>query len=827
MTRFRLLALLAGVAIGSTIATAQAPNADKPTAEGLEFFESKIRPALVKNCYPCHSADTKVAMGGLFLDSSAGARKGGNSGPAVTPGKPDESLMLRAIRHEGRQMPPAGKLPEALIADFERWVAMGAPDPREGKGAAWKQSTIDLEKGRKYWAFQPPQRPATPKVVNVKWSSQPIDRFLLSKMEQHKLTPAPDAERPVWLRRVTFDITGLPPTPAELDAFLKDRRPDAHARVVDRLLASERYGERWGRHWLDVARYAESVGRGSNYAFPYAWRYRDYVIDAFNNDKPYDRFVREQIAGDLLEADSDARRREQLTATGFLSLGSHDLIEINPAVFRMDAIDEQINATTRSFLALTVGCARCHDHKFDPIPTTDYYAMAGIFRSTEMLSGLVRRPRDNVSYFDMSMLARFSYGPQEAPPVHLADSGQAQKWDQLMGELDEMRKGMTPALRKKLLPSPQQPPAQVLRQASGRILSDLDRFPLPPDRVMAAREGGAPADCEVHIRGDVQDLGPKVPRGFVQVVGLPGAKPGIGASESGRLQLAEWLAGAQNPLTARVMANRIWHQLFGRGLVATLDNFGAMGEKPSHQELLDYLATRFVDHGWSVKKTIREIVLSRGYRMGASHQARNHRLDPDNRWFWRMNRRRLEVESIRDALLAVSGRLDLTRPEASPVLSYRRGFDIGRGQGTMPEDYSVKMRQRSVYVPVLRNFLPAMYETFDFPEPSETKGRREVTTVPTQALFLMNSPFVLEQARYAAEKMLAAGLPGEAQRVTRAYREVLGRPPTADEIRRSLEYVKATREAESAAGESPGPELAAWARLYQALFASAEFRYRS
>jgi hypothetical protein len=757
-------------------------------------------------------------MGGLFLDSRTGMRKGGASGPAVAPGKPEDSLFIHAIRYETRKMPPSGQLPESVIADFEKWVQMGAPDPREAPPADWKPSTIDIDKGRKFWAFQPVQKPATPKVKNGKWSSQPVDRFLLARMEQKHVTPVADADRATWLRRVTFDLIGLPPTPEEIDAFVKDRRRDAYARVVDRLLASDRYGERWGRHWLDVARYAESVGRGRNYAFPYAWRYRNYVIDSFNKDKPYDQFVKEQIAGDLMPGASEKQRTEQLTATGFLAVGSHDLIEVNPAVFRMDVIDEQINATSRAFMGLTVGCARCHDHKFDPIPTTDYYALAGIFRSTEMLSGLQRRPRDNISYFNISLLAKASYGPDDPKPEFWKDSVKAQRWEELQTELAGMLqapgKGNNQGGGKKKGAAAM--PVAKLRQETARILAELDKFPLPPDLVMAVRESAKIADCEVNIHGDAQQLGPKIPRGVVQVVSKPGETIAIEPTESGRLELADWLARRDNPLTARVAVNRIWQNLFGRGLVATVDNFGAMGEKPSNQLLLDYLAARFMDQGWSTKKIIREIVLSRSYRLGTAYQAKDNKIDPDNVLLWRMNRRRLEVEAIRDSLLMISGQIDLTPPADSPVLGFKRGFDIGRGRGTMPQDYAVGLRNRSVYVPVLRNFLPAMFEVFDFPEPSETKGRREVTTVPTQALFLMNSPFVIDQSKHAADKLLAAGALSESERVARMYREVLGRAPSAEEMKSSLEFVNAG-----------GPEPAAWSQLYQALFGSAEFRYRS
>lgn len=789
-----------------------------PTAEGIEFFESKIRPVLANHCYACHSGNTKVAMGGLFLDTKTGLRRGGNSGPAIVPGNPDESLLIRALRQDGRKMPPAGKLPDNVIADFEKWVAMGAPDPREG-ASQWKQSAIDISKGRQYWAFQPPVKPAMPKVRNKTWSRQPIDLLLLAPMEQKKLTPAPDADRYTFIRRLSLDLTGLPPQPDEIAQFIADKRPGAYERLVDRLLASPRFGERWGRHWLDVARYAESVGRGRNYPMPFAWRYRDYVIDAFNKDRPYDRFVMEQIAGDLLPAESDAQRNEQIIAAGFLALGSHDLIEINPDVFRMDVVDEQINATTRAFLALTVGCARCHDHKFDPIPTTDYYALAGIFKSTEMLSGLQRRPRDNVSYFNVNLLARLRLPDQQLEDPFWTPE-KRKEWESLAARLEQVRQGFLVGPNGRKLRQPQ----PAIRQEAARILAQMDEFPLPKDLAMSVREGKI-ADCELHIGGDVKNLGPRIPRGFVQVVSNPDDQRFvIGAAESGRLQLAQWLVRRDNPLTARVMANRIWMHLFGRGIVPTVDNFGRMGEKPTNQPLLDYLAVRFMDQGWSVKKLIREIVLSRAYRMSTAYNAKNAAIDPDNRYFWRMNRRRLEVEAIRDSMLQIAGNLNLERPQASPVLGFRRGFDIGRGRGTMPDDYALSLKCRSVYVPVVRNFIPQMFEAFDFPEPSETKGRREVTTVPTQALFLVNSPFVLELSKAAAARLLeqAANVPAR-ERLARVYREVLNRDPSDEEVNRSMHFLDAMRSQQ--AGDND--EKTAWARLYQALFASAEFRYRS
>jgi hypothetical protein len=799
---------------------------DKPSAADREFFETKIRPVLAKNCYGCHSSDTKTPMGGLFLDSKNGALSGGKSGPAIVPGKPDASLLILAVRYQGRHMPPSGQLSEAAITDLEKWVAMGAPDPRESAGANWKPSTMDIEKGRQYWAFHPPVKPAVPKVKNRAWSSQAIDRFLLARMEEKHVTPVADADRATWLRRVTFDLIGLPPTPEEIDSFLKDRSRNAYAKVVDRLLASDRYGERWGRHWLDVARYAETVGRGRNYPFPFAWRYRDWVIDAYNQDMPYDKFVREQVAGDLMPSDSAAQRNQQLIATGFLTMGALDLVEQNPAIFRMDAVDEQINATSRAFMGITVGCARCHDHKFDPIPTSDYYAMAGIFRSTDALSGLQRRPRDNASYFNVNLLAKMSYNPGQQAPEFLPDPARHQKWDELMAKLDLLQKNPRRALvqleQGGQLPGGKENAVnngQKIRVAANNLLAQLDQFPLPQDLVMAVKDDPHPADCEVHIKGEVADLGPKVPRGFPQVMSAAGETFPIGAQESGRLELAQWLTRRDNPTTARVAVNRIWEHLFGRGIVATVDNLGAMGEKPSNQALLDYMAVEFMEQGWSTKKMIREIVLSHAYRLSAASNTRDENIDPANVLLWRANRRRLEVEAIRDSVLMIAGTLDLKPPVGSPVLELPRGREVGgkkvarKGRG-VPEDFAEAMRCRTVYVPVVRNFLPEMFETFDFPEPSETKGVRDVTTVPTQALFMMNSRFVIEQAKHAATNLLASSAQTPQARVALAYREVLGRAPSAAELARSMEFVQAN-------------DASSWEHLYQALFSSAEFRYRS
>jgi hypothetical protein len=816
-----------------------ARGADKPTAAELNFFETRIRPVLAKNCYGCHSTGIRQPMGGLFLDSRNGIRTGGKSGPAIVPGKPEDSLLIQAIRYEGRKMPPSGQLGDAAIGDLTRWVAMGAPDPRESNSAA-PSTSIDIHKAREYWAFQPPQKPTVPKVKNSKWSVQPIDRFLLVAMERARIAPVADAERATWLRRVTLDITGLPPTTDEIAAFQHDLSRNAYAKVADRLLASPRFGERWARHWLDVARYAENVGRSRNYVFPFAWRYRDWVIGAFNSDLPYDEFVREQIAGDLLSADDAAQRNRQLTATAFLALGSHDLMEQNPTVFRMDVIDEQVNATSRGFMGITVGCARCHDHKFDPITAADYYAMAGIFKSTEMLSGLQHRPRDNASYFSLNLLAKLSHVEGESEPI--LDPEQKR----LMDELAEMQQNPRRIMTK---PVTDLVSAQKPQRSAADILRQLDRYPLPPDLAMGVRDADRPADTKLLNRGDIKDPGPLVPRGFPKAMSAPDATVTIPAEHSGRLELAAWLTRRDNPTTARVAVNRIWQHLFGEGLVRSVDNFGAMGDKPANQPLLDYLALRFMDQGWSTKKLIREIVLSRAYRLSATGMPRNERIDPDNQLLWRANRRRLEVEAIRDSLLMAAGQLDLNPPAASPVLAFSRATVMARRRNGAADDFAAAMRTRSIYVPVLRNALPEMFEAFDFPEPGETKGLRDVTTVPTQALFLMNSRFVIEKSRAAASRLLgAAGGRNAEALVTQAYLETLCREPSSAEAARALTFLKESEEEAAQDAPSPlrdsqgrlkvgrnpaeaplppvSPEIAAWSHFYQALFASAEFRYR-
>jgi hypothetical protein len=710
---------------------------------------------------------------------------------------------------------------------------------------------MDVEKGREFWAFQLARKTAPPAVRDMAWPRGTIDQFVLAKIEEKGLRPVADADRAALLRRATFDLTGLPPTAAELAEFVADPAPtdEAYKRVVDRLLGSERFGERWARHWFDVARYAESIGRTRNAPFPLAWRYRDYVIDSFNRDKPYDRFVREQVAGDLLPADSPEQRNEQVVATAFLALGAHDLNEIDRKLFPMDVADEMINVTTRGFLALTVGCARCHDHKFDPIPQTDYYAMAGLFRSTELMAGVRQRPIFNAVYFHKAKLIELAgVAPYEGEEAAEAQAKYEELWAELM-KAEEARN--QPEVR--------------------RLARELGALPVPRNLAMGVGEADKPENCKLNIGGDPHELGDTVPRGFVQALYPASAEiPKIPKSASGRLQFAEWLTREDNPLTARVMANRVWHQLFGRGIVKTVDNFGKMGEAPTHPELLDYLAVRFMESGWSVKSLIREVVLSRAYRLSTDYDEANFAVEPDNTLYWRANRRRLEAEALRDAVLQVSEELSHARPEASPVAEFNRNALVQLNNNPV-KPWETETNLRSVYVPVVRNMVNRFYETFDFPEPSETHGARDVTTVAPQALFLMNNEFTMKHSLIAAERLIARES-DLAERVRAAYRRTLSREPSEAEIEKAIEFLQSA-EADFAGADSPEPdgaerpamrraalrklspderrrvvrewmreraeqakrgetvapagaEHAAWARLYHALINSAEFRYR-
>ena len=967
-----------------------------PPTEGLDFFEKKIRPLLAEHCYECHATGAKKIKGGLLLDSRPGWTKGGDNGPALVPGEPEKSLLIKAVRWSAPdlQMPPKNKLTPAQIADLEQWVRRGAPDPRTTEISNSKSAMANVPSARtNHWCYQPLQRSLPPAVQHTAWPRTDADRFLLAALEAKGLQPVADADRATLARRAYFDLLGLPPTPEQMDDFANDSRPDAFARLVDQLLASPHFGEHWGRHWLDVVRFAESVTlRGT--VFKEAWRYRDYVIDAFNRDWPYDQFLREQVAGDLLPASTRDERRRQIIATAFLAVGPTNFEEQDKKLLRMDVVDEQLDTIGKAFLAQTVGCARCHDHKFDPIPTRDYYAMAGILRSTRTLtnanvSGWIEVPLPVEPEQEQILVAheaavtalaaeiksvkdaaRALAGKSGEPgagsagstnaasiiaahdlPGVVVDSAQARqvgewkhsqfskhyigdgyfhddnkgKGEKSLTFQPELPRAGTYAVRLAYIHAPsrasnapvtifhaegettvsvnqQEAPvvegrfvslgqfrfeqngfghvlvstegtkgyvtadavqflstdevaADVSRLVSKKNSTTVPHSPGTPNRVasdtkaleeklkqlqnsgpkrpmaMSVKDEDVVGDAPIHIRGSVERLGDVAPRGFLTVATRAPA-PSISATQSGRKELGDWLAHPSNPLPARVMANRIWLWLMGEGLVRTPDNFGTSGEAPTHPELLDHLAARFIAQGWSVKQLVREIMLSRVYQLASlpatgsnqysviSNQfsvgrpaagrtedwklnTEHSALDPDNRLLGRMNRRRLHAECLRDAILAISGQLDLAA--GGRTFPATLAADFG---------YQCTEPRRSVYVPIFRNALPEIFDVFDFASPNTVTGRRNVSTVAPQALFLMNHPFLMDQSGAAARRLLAQPNLDDAARVTRAYRLTLGRPPTPSERAQALRHL----------GRPAVPDEA-WTELFHALFASMDFRH--
>jgi hypothetical protein len=787
-------------------------SADKPaTADQIAFFEKSIRPVLVKECYECHASTAKEIKGGLTLDTRDGIRTGGDTGPAIVPGSTSKSLLIKAIRHVDpeRGMPPTKKLPEEVVAAFERWISMGAPDPRDGVASKATKYEIDIEKGRQFWSFQPPKKSTPPAVKDAAWPKSDIDRYLLAALETKELRPVADADARTLIRRVYFDLIGLPPTPEQVESFVSQHAKDpaaALATAVDDLLARPQFGERWGRHWLDVARYAESSGRAANFAYPHAWRYRDYVIAAFNKDKPYDQFIREQLAGDLLSARDDVQQAEFLVATGFLAIGPKAHDERNRRQFQMDVADEQIDATFQAFQGLTAACARCHDHKFDPIPQKDYYALAGIFSSSETCYGTIRIIQSN----HPSPLITLPYKANVPMPLEPLTEARRASIEKQIEDLRTQSSELTgqDAFIRRIF----------LQARSATLRSQLDLYDpdgVPRPLAMGVREGRFAANSRVYVRGELDQPGETVQRGFPQV--LTTKQPEIRRG-SGRRELAEWIASKDNPLTARVMANRVWLHLIGRGIVPTPDNLGASGLPPSHPELLDYLALSLAESGWSVKNLIRDIVLSRTYQLSSQMDEKNFEADPDNVLVWRMPKRRLEAEALRDTMLALSGQLDLTPPIGSPIARGGEGNVSFRFRGAGPRgDAGSADEHRSVYLPIVRDGLPELLTLFDFPDPSLIIGERATTTVPAQSLFLMNNPFVIRQAEVLAEKLLA-GSGDDAEKVTRAFELCYSRPPSERELASGQEFVKEYSRKQT--------RRATWGALCQALFASAEFAQR-
>ena len=797
---------------------ADAAESDRNRDVDLAHFEKKIRPVLVAHCYSCHSAEAKEIKGGLRLDTRAGTRQGGDSGPAVVPGDVSASLLIDAIRHQdGLEMPPDKKLSEDQIADFVKWIEAGAVDPREG-GVPNSSTGIDLEKGRQFWAFQPASKIPPPTIQDEAWPLTDIDRFVRAAQEREGIVVVGDAEPEILVRRLYFDLIGLPPTTEQVDWFIRAWQTDSRQAMevtVEQLLSSRHFGERWGRHWLDVARYAESSGKEASFSYPQAWRYRDYVIDSFNADVPFDQFIREQIAGDLLPACDELERANQLVATGFLALGPKSHIERNRRQFEMDLVDEQIDAVSQAFLGLTVACARCHDHKFDPISQSDYYALAGIFRSTETCYGTIRVIQNN----HPSELLPLPKSATLRPGIRsLTPDGRT--W--MEGQISELRARQLELFRNRQFAAPEFLQTRIRLSTLEAKLDAYEADGTPKLLAMGVRDRAVARDSELFVRGEVEKPGAIVPRGFVQV--LRSAETPAISSGSGRLPLANWIASDKNPLTARVFVNRVWLHLFGRGLVPTPDNFGASGQKPSHPELLDYLAVTFTKDRWSVKELIRRIVLSRVYQLDSEFVASNFERDPENIWLWRMSPRRLDAEAIRDALLFTAGELDLQPPDGSAVATAGEGPTaiLERG-GQLAER---RFTCRSVYLPVIRGQMFESLAEFDGVDGSVVTGERSQTMVPSQSLYLLNSPYVIELAGSAAQELMREAEEPEA-RIDLAYQRWFSRMPTDTERNAALNFLDRYRDQAPNNFRMFGrPNLAAWAAFCQSLWASAEFLVR-
>lgn len=804
------------------------------STEPSAFFESKIRPVLAEKCYSCHSAQAEKVKGELLLDTRDGTLKGGENGPAVVPGDLDKSLLITAMRwHDADTgMPPknkGGKLPDSVIADFEQWVKMGAPDPREGVASVTK--TYDPEAAKSWWAYQPLTKPSVPQPKDASWARTDIDRFILAKLEEKNLKPVADADAATLTRRLYLDLTGLPPPPgAPAD--------------IDQLLNTRQFAERWARHWLDVARFAETTGRDVNVTMPEAWRYRDYVIDAFHADKPFDQFIREQIAGDLLPDSGDADRAKKLIATGFLAVGPKPLNGTDPRQFAVDLADEQIDTVSQAFMGMTVSCARCHDHKFDPISQKDYTALAGIFLSTETRFGTVGgvQGRNASSLIEVPASAGLKKIDRHMDPAVWAQK--KAEYDKIVVRRDAALASRAPGAAQSANAMSQMSSFDVVRliTRAKQFETELAAFNAdgsPKPRIMgvfdkpatapAARRprmnsstGGpnsrgrrssgfdAVADSPLFMRGDIEKESAVVMRGVPEFM-AHGTKLSITPGSSGRLELANWIASPQNTLTARVTVNRVWHWIFGRGLVESVDNFGASGARPSHPELLDYLAQQFIADGWSLKKLIKRIVSSRVYQLDSHYDEANNAADPDNMLLWRMNTRRLDAETIRDAMLAASGALDPT-PQAGSLIALAGDGPIGGERyQVLQEEAIVKAngRHRSLYLPIARSVQPEVLAVFDFTDPSVVLGARETTIVPPQALYLMNSDFVAEQAAIMAKRVMSEA--GFERRFSLACRLAYGREPFAEET--------------AAARKLDHNDPASWTSVCRALFASADFLF--
>ncbi len=797
-------------------------------------FEARVLPVLRKRCYTCHSHE-KGIRGGLALDSRRGWEAGGDHGPAIRPGDPGKSLLIQAVRQAGSElrMPPGGKLPPGEIAILEQWVREGAHDPRVATGGR-AAPRLDIEAGRKHWAYRPVRDPRPPAVQEAGWARDDLDRFVLARLEQASLRPQPDADRYTWLRRVSLDLTGLPPTQAEINGFVADRSDQAFEKVAERLLRSRAFGERWARHWLDLTGYADQIGTSNNVFAEHAWRYRDYLIESFHTDKPFDRFLREQIAGDLLPYQSPEERAANITATGFLVLGDVEIVNPDKLKMETDLIDQQVSKVGLVFMGQTLGCARCHDHKFDPIGLADYYAVAGMFRSTEATHKIPYGIWSGIHLTDLPET------PQQVRERRDREAAHQQRVGRLEAEKALLRKEQTALASRTSGPGAGNDGSAGKRDEIAARLKKLateiehaEFFKPTVPKAFAVRDAAQPGDMKICVRGNPYALGASVPRGVVRVAAW-GSTPPIPAGQSGRLQLAGWLADNRNPLTARVAVNRIWQKLFGEGLVRSVDYFGIRGERPTHPELLDHLASRFMREGWSHKRLLRALVLSRTYRMGSGPNPAAARVDPDNRLLWRMNRQRLDAEALRDAMLVASGELKSGGGGPSLPLEYVENTGLLQPKGVNPPTFSLnRVRpeqdfQRTIYLPIVRAAQPAparLRDVFDFTQPAQMAGRRAQTVVPTQALFLLNNELLRRRGAGLATA-LGETLTDRTARLEALWLRVLNRPITPAELADAGAFLDRLESPPGSAGSPPAGPPAAWLELCHALLSSNEFLFR-
>jgi hypothetical protein len=768
----------------------------------VDFFEVKVRPVLAGTCQKCHGGANH--KGGLRLDSRESVLKGGDSGAAVVPGNPNASPMIDAVNYRGLEMPPTGKLKPREIEALAEWVKMGAPWPKEipKEHAKTGPSSGDFtitDEDRHYWAFQPIGHPQPPIVHKKDWAANPIDAFILARLEAKGLAPNPPAEPRVLIRRLFFDVIGLPPTPEEVDRFVANPSDEAYGKLIDQLLSRKEYGERWGRHWLDVARFAQTNGYERDAEKPEAWRYRDYVINALNADKPYDRFITEQLAGDEL----DEPTAESITATGFYRLGIWDDEPDNQAAAAWDEIDEMVRTTSAAFLGLTMGCARCHNHMFDPIPQEDYYRLAAFFR--------------NIEPYGKALSATHLGTNEDGIFTPVGNEAEVAVWKSRRAELSRQmaitRAKLDKLPKKTANPSERKPVVDELAKLKKLQAS------IPLDKALSVRECGPPLrETHVLIRGNVAAPGKRVEPRFLSILGgkAPAAVPvlftgsaarnslkpmlaefGLRPTMGLRRELAKWIADKDNPLTARVMVNRVWQEYFGRGIVRSTDNFGRAGTPPTHPELLAWLARDFVDGGWHLKRLHKRILLSRAYRMSSSAgNPQGRAIDADNDLFWRQSMRRLDAEALRDSMLAVSGRLNpagggrgIFPPLSRDVLATQSRPGLGWGASSVEEQ-----SRRSVYIYLKRTLMVPFLETFDYTNTAESVGTRPVTTVAPQALLLLNSEFTDLQARNLAERVRREAGDAQSRQIERLFRLALGRVATPREVKIANDLLKRSSE---------------------------------